>query len=43
MKIGHTKRNPFSSLVAQLNEGQTEAVRSMGFVSFLKVNLKQIP
>ncbi|KAJ8424214.1 hypothetical protein Cgig2_033098 [Carnegiea gigantea] len=33
----------FSSMVAQLNEAQTEAVRSMGFASFLKVNIKQIP
>ncbi|KAJ8433430.1 hypothetical protein Cgig2_024766 [Carnegiea gigantea] len=33
----------FSSLVAQLNEAQTEAVRSIGFTSFLKVDLKQIP
>ncbi|KAJ8429604.1 hypothetical protein Cgig2_008834 [Carnegiea gigantea] len=32
----------FSSMVAQLNEAQTEAVRSMGFASFLKVDLKQI-
>ena len=31
----------FSSLVAQLYEAQTEAVRSMGFASFLKVDLKQ--
>jgi len=30
-------------MVAQLNEAQTEAVRSMGFASFLKVDLKQIP
>ncbi|KAJ8422303.1 hypothetical protein Cgig2_014528 [Carnegiea gigantea] len=33
----------FSSLVAQLNEAQAEAVRSMGFASFIKVYLKQIP
>ena len=33
----------FSSIVAQLNEAQAEAVRSMGFSSFLKVDLKQIP
>ncbi|KAJ8424498.1 hypothetical protein Cgig2_020043 [Carnegiea gigantea] len=33
----------FSSLVAQLNEAPTEGVRSMGFASFLKVNLKEIP
>ncbi|KAJ8421446.1 hypothetical protein Cgig2_013880 [Carnegiea gigantea] len=33
----------FSSLVAQLNEAQAEAVRSMGFASFLKVDLKHIP
>ncbi|KAJ8425375.1 hypothetical protein Cgig2_011759 [Carnegiea gigantea] len=32
----------FSSLVAQRNEAQTEAVTLMGFVSFLKVDLKQI-
>jgi len=32
----------FSSMVAQLNEAQTEAVRSMGFASFLKIDLKQI-
>ncbi|KAJ8439651.1 hypothetical protein Cgig2_021663 [Carnegiea gigantea] len=32
----------FSSMVAQLNEAQTKAVRSIGFSSFLKVNLKQI-
>jgi len=33
----------FSSIVAQLNEAQTETVRSMRFASFLKVDLKQIP
>ena len=33
----------FSSMVSQLNDAQNEAVRSMGFASFLKVNLKQIP
>ncbi|KAJ8419596.1 hypothetical protein Cgig2_013232 [Carnegiea gigantea] len=33
----------FSSLVAQLNEAQAKAVRSMGFPPFLKVNMKQIP
>ncbi|KAJ8421247.1 hypothetical protein Cgig2_013348 [Carnegiea gigantea] len=33
----------FSSMVAQLNEAQTKVVRSMGFASFLKVNLKHIP
>jgi len=27
----------FSSMVAQLNDAQNEAVRSMGFASFLKV------
>ncbi|KAJ8419720.1 hypothetical protein Cgig2_020781 [Carnegiea gigantea] len=32
----------FSSMVAQLNEAQTEVVRSMGFDFFLKFNLKQI-
>ncbi|KAJ8429513.1 LOW QUALITY PROTEIN: hypothetical protein Cgig2_016245 [Carnegiea gigantea] len=32
----------FSSMVAQLNEADTEAVRSMGFASFLKVDLKQL-
>ncbi|KAJ8420015.1 hypothetical protein Cgig2_020041 [Carnegiea gigantea] len=32
-----------SSPVAQLNEAQAEAVRLMGFASFLKVDLKQIP
>ncbi|KAJ8434370.1 hypothetical protein Cgig2_031616 [Carnegiea gigantea] len=30
----------FSSMVAELNKAQTEAVRSMGFDSFLKVDLK---
>ncbi|KAJ8426723.1 hypothetical protein Cgig2_004222 [Carnegiea gigantea] len=33
----------FLSVMAQLNEAQAEAVRSMGFASFLKVNMKQIP
>ncbi|KAJ8424152.1 hypothetical protein Cgig2_001614 [Carnegiea gigantea] len=33
----------FSSMLAQLNEAQTKVVRSMGFASFLKVDLKQIP
>ncbi|KAJ8419817.1 hypothetical protein Cgig2_011749 [Carnegiea gigantea] len=33
----------FASLMAQLNEAQAEAVRSMRFASFLKVDLKQIP
>ncbi|KAJ8425637.1 hypothetical protein Cgig2_024292 [Carnegiea gigantea] len=33
----------FSSVVVQLNEAQVEAARSMGFASFLKVDLKQIP
>ncbi|KAJ8437685.1 hypothetical protein Cgig2_028623 [Carnegiea gigantea] len=33
----------FSSMVSQLNEAQNEAVRSLGFASFLKVDLKQIP
>ncbi|KAJ8420609.1 hypothetical protein Cgig2_023943 [Carnegiea gigantea] len=32
----------FLSLVAQLNEAQAEVVRSMGFASFLKVDVKQI-
>ncbi|KAJ8419973.1 hypothetical protein Cgig2_015296 [Carnegiea gigantea] len=32
----------FSSMAAQLNEAQTEPVRSMGFASFLNVDLKQI-
>ena len=32
----------FSSVVAQLNEAQTEADRSMGFASFLKGDSKQI-
>ncbi|KAJ8420796.1 LOW QUALITY PROTEIN: hypothetical protein Cgig2_016839 [Carnegiea gigantea] len=36
-----TKRS-FSSMVAKLNEARTEAVRSMGFTSFFKVDLKQI-
>ncbi|KAJ8439007.1 hypothetical protein Cgig2_013003 [Carnegiea gigantea] len=31
-----------SLLVVQLNKAQTEAVRSMGFAFFLKVDLKQI-
>jgi len=30
----------FSSLVAQLNKAQNEAVRSIGFTSFLKIDLK---
>ncbi|KAJ8420273.1 hypothetical protein Cgig2_014290 [Carnegiea gigantea] len=33
----------FSSIVAQLNEAQTEAVRSMGFASFLEVYLNLHP
>jgi len=33
----------FSSMVAQLNETQTGAVRAMGFAPFLEVDLKQIP
>ncbi|KAJ8421369.1 hypothetical protein Cgig2_025252 [Carnegiea gigantea] len=33
----------FSSMMARLNEAQIEAIRSMGFASFLKVDLKQIP
>ncbi|KAJ8422212.1 hypothetical protein Cgig2_000290 [Carnegiea gigantea] len=33
----------FSSMVAQLKEAQIEAVRSMGFTSFLKIDVKQIP
>jgi len=33
----------FSSMVAQLNEAQTAAVRSIGIASFLKVDLKRIP
>ncbi|KAJ8431996.1 hypothetical protein Cgig2_005925 [Carnegiea gigantea] len=33
----------FSSLVAQLNEAQAEAVKSMGFTSIVKVDVKQIP
>ncbi|KAJ8439652.1 hypothetical protein Cgig2_021664 [Carnegiea gigantea] len=33
----------FSSVVAQLNEDQVEAARSMRCASFLKVDLKQIP
>ncbi|KAJ8422523.1 LOW QUALITY PROTEIN: hypothetical protein Cgig2_002552 [Carnegiea gigantea] len=32
----------FSSLLAQLNKAQAEAVKSMGFASFLKVDLKHI-
>ena len=32
----------FSSLVTQLNEAHAEAVRSMGFAPFLKVDVKQI-
>jgi len=32
----------FSSLVAELNEAHTKAIRSMGFAVFLKVDLKQI-
>jgi len=33
----------FLSLVAQLNKAQAEVVKSMGFASFLKVDLKNIP
>ncbi|KAJ8425869.1 LOW QUALITY PROTEIN: hypothetical protein Cgig2_028214 [Carnegiea gigantea] len=33
----------FLSMVSQLIEAPTKAVRSMGFASFLKVDLKQIP
>ncbi|KAJ8420503.1 hypothetical protein Cgig2_024708 [Carnegiea gigantea] len=33
----------FSSMVAQLNKAQTKVVKSMGFTSFLKVDLKRIP
>ncbi|KAJ8425627.1 hypothetical protein Cgig2_024282 [Carnegiea gigantea] len=33
----------FLSVVAQLNEAQAEVVRSIGFASFFKVDLKQIP
>ncbi|KAJ8433393.1 hypothetical protein Cgig2_019183 [Carnegiea gigantea] len=36
-----TKRS-FSSTVAELNKAQTEAVKMMGFASFLRVDLKQI-
>ncbi|KAJ8427419.1 hypothetical protein Cgig2_013663 [Carnegiea gigantea] len=41
--ITRMSMHSFSSLVAQLNEAQAEAVRSMGFASFLKVDVKQIP
>jgi len=33
----------FSFVVPQFNEAQAEAIRSMGFASFLKVDMKQIP
>jgi len=32
----------FLSMLTQLNEAKIKAVRSMGFASFLKVDLKQI-
>jgi len=41
--ITRISMHSFSSLVTQLNEAQAEAVRSMGFASFLKVDVKQIP
>ncbi|KAJ8423660.1 hypothetical protein Cgig2_006239 [Carnegiea gigantea] len=33
----------FSSVLAQLNEAQAKAARSIGLASFLKIDLKQIP
>ncbi|KAJ8436153.1 hypothetical protein Cgig2_029765 [Carnegiea gigantea] len=41
--ITRMSTHSFSSLVAQLNEAQAEAVRSIGFASFLKFDVKQIP
>ncbi|KAJ8420954.1 hypothetical protein Cgig2_025808 [Carnegiea gigantea] len=41
--ITRMSTHSFSSMLAQLNEAQAEAVKSIGFASFLKVDLKQIP
>ncbi|KAJ8425612.1 hypothetical protein Cgig2_005291 [Carnegiea gigantea] len=41
--ITRMSTHSFSSLIAQINEASAEAIRSMGFTFFLKVDLKHIP